>query len=102
MICREPLLTPMMREILARHASGSNLSETARELHISVSAAHNYMAVIKRRLGARTIAGCVLKAHCLGYLTEPDRSGRVRQAVPDGFADSGRQAVRMASLAAGA
>lgn len=78
-----------MREILARHASGLNLTDTAHEMHISVSAAHNYIAVIKRRLGSRTIAGCVLKAYLMGYLTTPDARGRVKSCLPEGEEDLG-------------
>lgn len=88
-----------MRELLARHASGTNLSETAREMHISASAAHNYVAVIKRRLGMRTVAGCVLKAHQLGYLTQPDTSGRVRPCLPDDEEDTGRHAAQLRYMA---
>jgi hypothetical protein len=79
-----------MREILAHHASGMNLSEASREMYVSYSAVAGSVQVIKRRLKARTLAQCVLLAYTQGYISCPDRKGNVKPVLPEGYTDVGR------------
>lgn len=65
-------LSPMMVSILALHASGRTHSEIAQTLFISYSTVVALVSQAKDRLDARNLAGCVLKAHMLGYITYPD------------------------------
>jgi DNA-binding NarL/FixJ family response regulator len=75
-------LTPTMREILSRHANGSNLSQTARDMYLSDQAVFNYVATIKKILDKRTVAGCCMEAFRLGHLV----------FLPDGSVGTGREA----------
>lgn len=76
----KPILTPTMVKILARHASGLKLTEVADEIYISYSAITNAMLEARRRTGSGTIAGLVMRAHDLGFLSHP--TGPDQQVFP--------------------
>lgn len=66
-----PLLTKTMLKILARHASGLTLKEVASEQYISYSAVTNAMYDARQRMEVGSLAGLVMRAHALGYLSHP-------------------------------
>ena len=76
-------LTPRMADILARHASGLNMRQVATEMFLSYSSVANTVQDIRKRLGANTLAACVIRAHQLGYLSDPDQRGVVVALDPD-------------------
>lgn len=76
----KPILTPTMVQILARHASGLNLSEVAEDIFISYSWVTNAMSEARKRLGVNSNAALVIQAHDLGYLSHP--TGPDRQVFP--------------------
>lgn len=66
-----PVLTDFQVQLLARAGSGETLREAANEMHFSYGTAYNHMRVIKKRLGARTLSACVMRAYAMGYLSHP-------------------------------
>ena len=61
----------MMVEILAQHASGYRLKEIAGRVYLSYPRVTGIAGEAKRELGVKTLAGAVLRAHKLGYLSHP-------------------------------
>lgn len=70
-----------MARILAGHASGLTLGQVALELYVSYSCVANTVQDIKKLLKAKTLAECVMKAHKLGYISDPDEHGIVHPTV---------------------
>ena len=61
----------MMLEILAQHASGYRLKEIAGRVYLSYPRVTGIAGEAKRELGVQTLAGAVIRAHALGYLSHP-------------------------------
>lgn len=51
--------------------------EVAKLLYVSVSDIGNCVQTVKKKLGGRTVAACVIRAYSMGYLTGPDEEGRI-------------------------
>lgn len=67
----KPQLSPLMIHLLMGHANGKQLKEMAKERYVSYSTATNTIYEAKKRLSARNLAQCVIKAQGLGYLSHP-------------------------------
>lgn len=68
-------LSPLMVHLLTGHANGKQLKEMAKERYVSYSTATNTVYEAKKRLQAKNLAQCVVKAQGLGYIslaTGPD------------------------------
>lgn len=78
----KPVLTPLMRSVLAALASGKTVAETADDLFIAERAVYTQLAEAKTRLGALNTAQAVLIAHRHGYIALPDDSGVVISTNP--------------------
>lgn len=61
----------MMVRILAEHASGHRLKELTTVVYLSYPRITGIAGEAKRALGTQTLAGAVLRAHQLGYLSHP-------------------------------
>lgn len=66
-----PLLSPLMKTLLAGYANGNQLKEMAQQRYVSYSTATNTVYEAKRRLGAKNLAQAVVKAMGKGYLSQP-------------------------------
>lgn len=66
-----PQLSPLMIHLLMGHANGKQLKEMAKERYVSYSTATNTIYEAKKRLGARNLAECVVKAQGHSYLSHP-------------------------------
>lgn len=54
------MLTPRQRQILAIHANGLTLVETAKDLGISYSTCRNQAETAKKILGSHTLANAII------------------------------------------
>lgn len=72
-----------MVRILALHASGLTHAQVAREMYVSYSTVSTLVSQIKERMGMRSLAGCVLRAHQEGVLSYPDEDGHVTGSSGD-------------------
>lgn len=64
-------LTPLMVNLLAGHGNGKQLKEMAKEEYVSYSTATNTIYEAKKRLNAKNLAQCIVKAQGLGFLSHP-------------------------------
>lgn len=69
-----PQLSNLMIHLLAGHANGKQLKQMAKERYVSYSTATNTIYEAKKRLEARNLAQCVVKAQGYGYLSHPTGS----------------------------
>jgi len=67
----KPQLSPLMVNLLMGHANGKQLKEMAKERYVSYSTATNTIYDAKKRLNAKNLAQCVIKAQGYGYLSHP-------------------------------
>lgn len=79
---RNPVLTPLMARVLARHASGVSLKQIATEIYSSERSVWALSKEIKKRLEAENLTQAALRAHQLGYITLPDVNGIVCSQSP--------------------
>lgn len=70
----KPQLSPLMIHLLAGHANGKQLKEMAKERYVSYSTATNTIYEAKKRLSAKNLAQCVIKAQGYGYISHPTGS----------------------------
>lgn len=66
------MLTPRQREILAIHANGMTLVETAKHLGISYSTCRNQAETAKKILGSHTLANAIILSLFYGNLEMKD------------------------------
>lgn len=66
-----PELTPIQVRILAAQASGKTQKQIAEEFYMTLGHVSNTTSEARKRLGAKTLAAAVMRAHRLGYLSSP-------------------------------
>lgn len=71
LLSNKPQLSPLMVHLLMGHANGKQLKEMAKERYVSYSTATNTIYDAKKRLSAKNLAQCVIKAQGYGYLSQP-------------------------------
>lgn len=68
---KKPVLSPLMKILLAGCANGKTLKELAEESYVSYSNATNTIDKAKDRLDAATLTQAVVKAMSRGYISHP-------------------------------
>lgn len=70
-VLQRPKLSALMVNLLAGHANGKQVKEMAKERYVSYSSATQTVAEAKKRLQARSLAHAIIRAQCMGFLSQP-------------------------------